>query len=174
MKKIILILLLLSITSCALISPNYALKKAGFFKTKNKLITITNKSQKEKILFLGMHHIGRKEYYDDVAKKIDSLQNLGYVVFYEGVKGFEETDSLVDIKNQLKLRKILGFSIKKHIDTATNIIGGRLKYKGKHKLINQPRYGLLKVDSLLEIHEDNQRDSKGSDYFLHPWVDDRF
>lgn len=152
MKKLLILLLFSAFTSCTLIFPSVALKRTGVFETKSKLKKINFKEKK--ILFLGMHHIGRKEFYDDVAKKVDSLQKLGYVVFYERVADDKKTDSLIVLKNAMKLRKLMGFSPEKYLDTTTNIIAGRIKYRGKHKLMNQPSYTKLKVDKLTAIWGD--------------------
>lgn len=152
MKKIFILLTFCTLTSCALIFPSVGLKRTGVFDTKSKLKTLKYKEQK--ILFLGMHHIGRKEFYDDVAKKVDSLQKLGYVVFYEMVANTKKTDTLIAIKNAMKLRKLMGIPGEKYLDTTTNIIAGRIKYRGKHKLMNQPRYRDLKVDTLTAIWGD--------------------
>lgn len=154
MKKIsIIILLFITLSSCSFIFPKIALKRSGIFEAKSELFVIGN--DQKKIIFIPMHHIGRKEFYDNVANKIDSLQKLNYTVFYEGVNYGK--DSLIRIKNLMKLRKIKGFfpqENKGYIDTTTNIIAGKIKYKGKYKLINQPSYGKLKVDSLTSIWAD--------------------
>lgn len=154
MKKIITLLLLLTLSSCSLIFPSRVLKRSGVFKSKGELKVLKSNNKEQKILFLGMRHIGRKEFYDDVAKKIDSLQKLGYVVFYENVKDTKEVSSLTTIKSVMKLRKLFGYSPEKHLDTTTNIIAGRIKYKGKYKLINQPKYSALKTDLLTATWSD--------------------
>lgn len=154
MKRIsVILLLLITLTSCTLIFPKIALKRSGVFETKSELYLIEN--EQKKIIFIPIHHIGRKEFYDDIANKIDSLQKLSYTVFYEGVNYGK--NSVIRRKNLMKLRKIKGFfpqENKGYIDTITNIIAGKIKYKGKHKLINQPSYGKLKVDSLTSIWAD--------------------
>jgi hypothetical protein len=127
----------------------------GVENEKTEFKFIDNKEQE--IIFIPMHHVGRKEYYDDVANKVDSLQKLNYTVFYEGVVDGKEKDSLIRKKNLLKLRKIMGFfpqGQKGYLDTTTNIIAGKIKYKGKHRLINQPNYKQLKVDSLTSTRAD--------------------
>lgn len=154
MKKSLILFLFFLFTSCSSLFLNSTLKKNGVFDTKSKLKFIVNKKDKKNILFLGMHHIGRKEFYDDVAKKVDSLQKLGFTVFYEGVYDKKEIDSTITIRSAMKLRKLMGYSPHKYIDTATNIIGKNFKYRGKYKLINQPRYRLLGVDSVQAVRAD--------------------
>ena len=154
MKKIIILLLLLTLTSCSLIFPSRVLKRSGVFKSKGDLKVIKSNNKEQKILFLGMRHIGRKEFYDDVAKKIDSLQKLEYVVFYENVKDTKDVDFLTVKNSAMKLRKLFGYPPEKHLDTTTNIIAGSIKYRGKYKLINQPKYSALKADYLTATWSD--------------------
>lgn len=151
MKKLLILFAIFTLTSCSSISRNRTLKKIGVFDSKSELGVIKNKSQK--ILFLKMHHVGKKEYYVDVANKIDSLQSLNYTVFYESAIE-EETDSLTALENGMKLRKLMGFFPDKYLDTTTNVIAGKFKYKRKHRLLNQPKYSKLNVDSLTSIKAD--------------------
>ena len=152
MKNTLVLLMFLLLTSCTLIFPKVALKRAGIFDTKSELMIIESKNQR--IIFIGMHHFGKKEFYDDVANKIDSLQKLNYTIFYENVGKRKETDSLTAIKNFKKLRKLMGFFPIQYIDTTTNKIENKINYKGKHKLINQPRYPKLGVDSITAVKAD--------------------
>ncbi len=152
MKKPLILLLLITLTSCSSILLNFEFEKYGILNTKNKLSIL--KSEKQELIFIGMNHIGRKEFYDDVAYKIDSLQKLGYTVFYEGVTDGKEIDSTTTAISNMKLRKLIGFYPSQHIDTTTNIIEGKIKYKGAYKLVNQPKYNELKIDSLTAINAD--------------------
>lgn len=155
MKKFSILLMLLIFTSCATIFNKKIIKNLGVENEKTELKFIDNKEQE--IIFIPMHHVGRKVYYDDIANKVDSLQKLNFIVFYEGVTYDKEKDSLIRRKSFLKLRKITGFfpqGQQGYLDTTTNIIGGKIKYKGKHKLFNQPSYKQLKVDSLNSIRAD--------------------
>ncbi|TXD50696.1 MULTISPECIES: hypothetical protein [unclassified Polaribacter] len=152
MKKIILILLALTLTSCVSLFLNKALEKIGVFDEKAKLKSITN--NKKSILFIGMHHIGRKEFYKDVAIKVDSLQEIGYVVFFEKVKKNTSNDSLTNDLYKKKIRKITGLKTFKYYDTINNIIFGKIKYKGEYKLTNQPKYPKLNVNMSNAVNAD--------------------
>lgn len=152
MKKIVALLIFITLNSCALISPEKALKRTGIFETSSELKIIEN--EKQKIIFIGMHHLGKKEFYKDVAKKIDSLQELNYSVFYELVTNQKQTDSLSTVRNIMKLRKLIGFLPDKHLDTTDNKISGGFKYKKKYNLINQPKYSMLNVDTLTALKAD--------------------
>ena len=138
--------------SCASTITNLALKSGGIFDTESTLKTLTNK--KQKVIFIGMQHIGKNEFYDDVSIKIDSLQKQGYISFYESVSDDKEIDSLITKRSAMKLRKLMGYIPIKHLDTTNNIIGAKIKYKGKHKLVNQPTYSELNVDSLKSVRAD--------------------
>jgi hypothetical protein len=155
MKRFLIILTFLIFTSCASIFNKKIIKKLGVENEKTELKFIDSKEKE--IIFIPMHHVGRKEYYDDIAHKIDSLQKLDFIVFYEGVADNKEKNSLIRRNSFLKLRKIMGFfpqGQKGYLDSTTNVIGGKIKYKGKHKLINQPNYKHLKVDSLNSTRAD--------------------
>ena len=155
MNKLFLLLVCIMLTSCVSIFPKKALKKTGVLDAKTELKIINN--QKQNIIFIPMHHVGRLEFYDDVANKIDSLQNQGYTVFYESVADENQIDSLVMLTSVKKLRKIMRFFPQEHkgyIDTTTNVIAGKLKYRGKHKLINQPAYAELNVDQSTALKAD--------------------
>ncbi|NQX86288.1 MAG: hypothetical protein HRT67_10365 [Flavobacteriaceae bacterium] len=43
------------------------------------------KSKTKTVHFIGMHHVGKKAFYDDVHRLTDSLGRLGYVAFCEGI-----------------------------------------------------------------------------------------
>jgi len=155
MNKFIILLLILTLTSCASIFNKRIIKKLGVKNEKTELNFIDSKEKE--VIFIPIHHVGRKKYYEDIAHKVDSLQKHNFIVFYEGVSDEKEKDSLIRKNSFLKLRKIMGFfpqGQQGYLDTVTNVIGGKVKYKGKHKLINQPKYKQLKVDSLIAIRTD--------------------
>jgi len=155
MKKPLILIIIFTLTSCATIFNKRIIKKLGVENEKTELKFIDSKEKE--IIYIPIHHVGRKEYYNDIAHKVDSLQKLNYIVYYEGVIDDKEKDSLIRKKSLLKLRKIMGFfpqGQKGYLDTTTNVIAGKIKYKGKYKLINQPNYKKLKVDSLTSIRSD--------------------
>ena len=152
MKKIILISIILSLTSCTSLFLDKALEKIGVFEDKVEIQQIKHKNKE--ILFIGMHHIGREEFYNDVGYKVDSLQKKDYVVFYELVGIDKSNDSLTNDMYRKKIRKITGLQTTKYYDTLTQKIGGKFKYKGNYKLINQPKYPQLDVDMSNAINAD--------------------
>ncbi len=144
MKKIIPLLFIVIFTSCISAVLNQALEKVGVFDDKAELKMISTNDKN--LIFIGMHHIGRKEFYDDMARKVDSLQRQGYVVLYELIKKSNGIDSVSNDIYKKKFRKIMGIANTKYYDTINNLIAGRFKYKGNYKLTNQPSYNNLKVD----------------------------
>lgn len=144
MKKTILLLFVLTSTSCASLFLNTALEKMGVFDEKPELQLLENNDKK--VLFMGMHHLGRKEFYNDVAFKVDSLQNIGFVVYYELVKNNSIKDSIKKVNYYKKARKITGVKTAVYYDTITKKIAGKFKYKGDYKLISQPSYKKLEVN----------------------------
>jgi hypothetical protein len=94
----------------------------------------------KQILFVGMHHVGRQEFYTDVKRIADSLQKLNYTIIYESAaSNYADNSKEADTLNR-KFRKLMGLAIggtKGYYDTTTNLIGGILKYKGKYRLVNQ-------------------------------------
>lgn len=64
-----------------------------------------------------MRHIGKREFYDEVAVKVDSLQKIGYSVFYENVSDEKEIDSFSHYNHHHKIKKVNGhFSCKIYRD----------------------------------------------------------
>ena len=140
-ERILLIFMLpLLLTSCT----KFILNSLGTFEETVSVKYITN--QKKQIIFLPMHHIGKKEFYNDVQKRIDSLLLQGYVVYYENVRPVKNIDSLYKDTLLRKARKITGIDFvnaKKsggYIDTINNtIMGKKIRNLSEYHLVNQPR-----------------------------------
>lgn len=89
-----------------------ALKTIGADTYKAEIEKIPYKNKE--IYFLGTHHIGRKEFYEDVKNKVDSFRAKGYKIYFEGINNFD-SKILTKVEKErygMKFRKILGFSIK--------------------------------------------------------------
>ena len=143
------LLIIFGITSCN----SLWLKHSGVLDEKPELKVISN--GQISVAYLPLHHIGREEYYDDMSKKIDSLQNLNYIVFYELVTT-NLKDSSEYINYAKKFRKIQGdFSAGNgYLDTINNKIYGNIKYDEKYKMMNQPKFFEMGIDSLSAINAD--------------------
>lgn len=57
-----------------------------------------------------MHHLGKREFYDNVKNAIAAYKNLGYKVYYEEISSSLKTDSITKDRIRRKVRKIKGFS----------------------------------------------------------------
>jgi hypothetical protein len=123
---------------------NSALESIGVFDDRANLIVMSNNDKK--IIFIGMHHLGRMEFYDSVASKVDSLQKIGYIVYYESIKKSTGIDSLSVEIYKKKFRKITGITGLQFYDTINKVFAGKYQYKGNYQLTNQPSYPKLNVD----------------------------
>ncbi|MBC7536461.1 MAG: hypothetical protein H7258_12285 [Ferruginibacter sp.] len=104
------------------------------------------RNTQKQIVYIPMHHIGKRTFYNDVKTKIDSLRKLGFVFYYEGVVFSKENDSLKNDTIAMKLRKITGVDFRAmhlqggYIDTLTNkVMGVKIKSIDKYDLVNQPK-----------------------------------
>lgn len=111
-------------------------------------------SDEKQIVFIPMHHIGKKEFYRNVRHMADSFLAMDYQIFFETVRKEGLRDSSHKDTIYRKVRKLLGVDFVTiannggYIDTVNNkIFGKKLKYISKHDLINQPRGLLLNLDS---------------------------
>jgi hypothetical protein len=141
MKNPLLLIFILFVTSCTSTKVNLALKLIGAYNNKIKLDKVT-KLDKE-VIFIPMIHIGTEPFYNDVKNKIDSLENCGYITYYEKVNSKPN-----DTTNLRKLRKLLGFPVPKRDKGYISVFDSIYKFKLKKKLISQPKYKDLGVDSL--------------------------
>lgn len=139
-------------TSCTSLLMQSEFKRNGFYEEKPQIVYLSNNLKE--VAFVKMHHIGRKEYYKNVATKIDSLTKMGYSVFYEGIETESETDSLqADIYNR-KLRKLIGATVGEYLDTLNNTYLGKYKISKKYKMIVQPSASGLNIDTLQALNAD--------------------
>ena len=114
-----------------------------------------------------MHHLGKKEFYDDVAGKVEQFKKDGYVVYYELLGTSFNADSTERDVIRRKGRKIKGFSggykdasenrgmFKKYVEqpsykdmgTDSNDVRADIDYK---ILINEyeKKYGKIILDSI--------------------------
>jgi hypothetical protein len=130
-----------------------AVRRIGVFDKTASARYITNGDKK--IVFIGMHHIGTKEFYADVKKLCDSLIEADYSLFYEGVRKIPSKDSMELDTMYKKIRQITGLHLGAmtkdggYIDTVNNTIMGRkFKFISKYHLVNQPRNTMFFRDSL--------------------------
>ena len=93
----------------------------------------------KEIKYIPMHHLGKKEFYDDVTSYVKRLKSEGYVVYYELISTHFTNDSLLKDTIRRKVRKIKGFS-GSYKDNADSTF-----FK---KYVQQPDYPDLGIDSV--------------------------
>lgn len=140
MKKTLLLLFIsILLIGCTSMKFNFALKSIGAFDDKIKLTKLTN--QQKEVVFIPMAHIGTELFYKDVAQKLDSLQKIGFYVFFESV-AVNRNDTM----SMRKFRKFQGFPVPKKDKGYMYLIDSIYKIKLEKKLISQPSYTLLGVN----------------------------
>jgi hypothetical protein len=139
-KFVFIAFVLIFTTGCF---PKFIAKSISIFDNKINLQVLTN--NEIVVCFIPMHHIGTKQFYDDVQLNIDTFKKQGFSIFYEGVTldtslPKAELDTIYK-----KFRKITGMAISKseykgYIDTAnSSIMGLKAKWIKKEKIVNQPK-----------------------------------
>lgn len=160
MKKIFIPLSILLLTSCKSYIANYYFKSVGVYDNKIKLEKLSN-NEKEIVLF-GMHHIGKKEFYNDVKTKVDSLIKKDYLFYLEGISSnfsgktnLTKEDSIVLIDLAYKFRKILGKPLLyKNMESDFIELFKSKGIKIKENLIKQPSYAEFGLSQKTAINSD--------------------
>lgn len=162
MKKMLCSLpLLLGLNSCI---TNFVLKRMGVWDTSATEKHLQN-GDKE-LVFLGMHHVGKQEFYDDVKRKLDSLHKLGFVVFYEKVTPSAGIDSLNKDSLFRKFRKVVGvLQVNGYLNKEDGTLMGK-KYSFVKELVNQPIGKAIGLDSLVDKRVDAYMDELIEKYEL--------
>jgi len=142
MKKVVVVLLVI-FSSCKQSRYNAIFEKIGVFSDKVKILTVQNSNQS--VVFIPMHHVGTRLFYDNVRKKIDSLRNQGYYFFYEKLKS--NATSIPDTVTLLKIRKIIGVPLSKDAKTDhLSFFKNTVKVKFKKEIISQPQIDFFEPD----------------------------
>ncbi|MCF6131303.1 hypothetical protein [Flavobacterium wongokense] len=142
-KTLFYILLTICLTSCLNFKANLAFKLVGAFDDSIKLSKLS--SNEKEVVFIPMHHLGTKLFYEDVKTNIDSLKKEGYFFYTEEVS-VKRTDTIT-IRKAIRITGI-PFSkdnsgYKHYFDSIYN---GKVRLK--KELMNQPKYFMLGLDSL--------------------------
>lgn len=169
MRKIILLFVLASLTSCSVLI-NSALTSYGIYDDEVELIYL--KSEDKEVLLVPNKHIGSPHYYENLKNTSDSLIQNGYFFFYEKAKveKLETQEDSIKLKDgYLKIRRILGTSISMEsedagiIDTINNKLWfGNKSVEMKKKLVNQPK---------TEYFFENENDFENVDMFISEILD---
>ncbi len=148
-----LTLIILFFNSCI---RKMALQYMGVYDSVATTKKITNEDKE--IVFIGMHHLGKQAFYDDVIKKLNALKAEGYFTFYEGV-GLGNFKDTLELNNLfLKFRSLTGIDMYKmknnsgYIDTLNGVSllpDKKLnKIIQKEKFVNQPKELRAKYDTI--------------------------
>jgi len=142
-KALVLTLASLFFTSCLNFKVNLAYEMVGAYDDSIKLSKLVN--DEKEVVFIPMHHLGTKLFYDDVKTKIDSLKKAGFHFYTEEVK--------VDRKDTITIRKAIkltGIPFSRDNSGYKHFFDSLYKHKVKLKkeLVNQPKYIELGLDSI--------------------------
>ncbi len=132
-----------SLTSCASLLYNAVLSPKA---NESKIVHLSTGNE---VVFIPMIHIGYKSYYEDVARKVDSLDKLGYAFIYETVSSKLKDSVQKDIVYR-KLRKVLGAqpsAVGERVDTVNKLIINEISYPSELDLISQPKYSQLNLNT---------------------------
>ncbi len=136
------LLLLLMVASCGKMILNSRGSHARELKTFEK--------DDRQVVFIGMTHLGKPEFFQEVKEQVDSLRKDGYVFFKEGV-GYElnTSDEARDTLRR-KFRQLIGFSIGDYSDKRNKSLP---KYftNGDFIMQSDSLIGLRETDSLVDM-----------------------
>lgn len=101
------------------------------------------------VIYIPMHHIGTKIFYDRVRKLVQKYQSEGYMVYYESI-AYQLTDSLTRDQYDRKYRYLTGahpaFQKALTADSSASQKQDSVRnYLGKPGIIYQPSYKQLGV-----------------------------
>ena len=98
------------------------------------------KSNNKTVEFIPMHHVGKKEFYDEVRDIVQAFKQDGFIVYFESSRMEPMKDSVALDGYERKFRRMLGL----YLDT-----NGYVHYlhdKGLFKkMVDQPKYRDLGV-----------------------------
>jgi hypothetical protein len=150
--KLAFILLIFTITSCG----KMILNSKG---THAREIKVFEKEEL-RVLFIGMTHLAKPSFFNDVKEQIDSLRSEGYVFFKEGVYFEENTTAAQKDTLQRKFRQLIGLTIGDYTDQDNKSL---TKYfsSGDYMMQSDSLIGLnsedfsvdLSYNEMIDIHE---------------------
>jgi len=111
-QTILLLFLFLSI----IVNAQGALTKFGINMANKSFAIGYYEKEGREVAAVPMIHVNKPEFYEMTKRKIDSLRNDGFEVFYEGINS-DVTDSLqLDILMR-KFRQVTGFTLMDYMDS---------------------------------------------------------
>jgi hypothetical protein len=158
MNKLFFIILLILLSSCSIQNiTQKAFESSGLYDTNIKILKKYKSADKD-ITFLGIRHLGEKTYYDTIKATVADYQGQGYIVFYEGLKDKEITDTIV----LRKFRKILPIKFNmsdiyslNYKTVLSNVLSEKIPgFKFSENIIHQPNSSFLIADKLQSSNVD--------------------
>ena len=140
---IILITITFFFSSCL----NMIARKTGLRENSPKLTEI--KSAGHEIIFMGMRHLGKQEFYDNAKNIIIDLKNKGFVIYAESAATIIDNKIILDTTYAKKARKIMGIDVTVPFDSINNSILNALVEK--FKLVEQPNYAGLGAENRIIV-----------------------
>jgi len=126
---------------------NLIAKKVGLTDLEPQITKL--KLHDKDVYFLGIMHLGKKEYYDNVKIKITNFQNEGYTCFVEGASLFENGKKIIDTISFKKMRKITGLDFSNKYSQMTDDIFKKMVEN--FKLQDQPNYEDLGAKNFIRV-----------------------
>jgi hypothetical protein len=132
MRYILSFFVILIFCSCRSYILNKGLSYYGVYDDKVTLEGMHHPDQT--LIFIPMHHIGTKPFYDDLKFKVDSLKGQGYFFFTEGVFTANTSDT-----NFRKFRKFMGTPLALNgYKMIMDSLMSNTNFKFKQEIIDQP------------------------------------
>ena len=150
--------LLFLFLSCAL-NAQGILTKFGINSANKSFAIVYYEKQGREVAAIPMLHVNKPEFFEMTKRKIDSLRNDGYVVFYESIDS-KVSDSLKLDLLMRKFRQVTGFALMDYMDSENETF----KSLQKEKYVSQAEvdYGVnyktdyhadLYLEQMIEIFE---------------------
>ena len=146
MNKLYFLIFIVFMTGCKNQLINYAFERFGIYDDQIKMEKLSLPDKE--IVFLPIHHLGTKKFYENVNLKIDSLKNEKYFFYYEGLSNQRKNDTIL-----IKFRKISRIPLpEKGYKFFFDSTYANVKFK--KPLIDQPTYEKLGLYSSNSINGD--------------------
>lgn len=104
----------------------------------------------QQVVFIGMTHLAKPNFFREVKKQVDSLRKDGYVFFKEGVRYKLNTPDEMKDTLKRKFRQLIGFTIGDYSDKNNKSLP---KYftNGDFLMQTDSLIGLRNTDSLVDM-----------------------
>lgn len=154
LKKIIsLVFVLLTFASC---DTSLLVQSTGVLRDASKKFELRHADRS--IIYIPMRHLGTRVYYDQIQAAVDSLQEAGYVVFYESIAYQVDSAAQRDLYDR-KFRKLTGnrLGLQQCIETpgdTSRILRAPVYRKLGQRIISQPDYSFFLVNYETAVNAD--------------------